>query len=146
LVIEVLEYDEGYSVGDASVILYPTLNDWDNETNAIVEGFTDEGGIVVFGGLTPRFHYVDVWEQCHDNYELGLEDVSFIEAEVLRDKVQWFIAWVDYYPPGKGNMRGEKKMVIKKLEKREPGKTYQGSSYNREIDYETLLKKSVVVK
>ena len=142
LVIEVLEYYKVYPVENASVILYPTLRDWDNGTREIVEGFTDNGGIVVFGDLNPGAVYVDVWEQYHDNYQLRDEDVSFIEAEVLSEKVQWFVAWVDYYPPGKGNVRSEKNMVIKKIEKREFDKTYKGA-YNGEIDYETLLKMSV---
>jgi PKD repeat protein len=146
LVVEVLEYYDGYSVGNASVILYPTLNDWDNETNAIVEGFTDGDGIVVFGDIAPVFCYVDVWEQNHDNYQLGLEDAGFIEVKVIRDKIQWFIAYVDYYPHTRSNLHGEKKPVIKKIEKREPGRIYPGSSYNGDIDYETLLKKSVVKK
>ena len=145
LVIEVLEWYEGYSVGNASVILYPTLRDWDNQTHAIVEGFTDDDGIVVFGDLDSGIHYVDVWEQNHDNYQLREEDYHNIEAEVIPEKVQWFWAFVDYYPSGKGNSRGEKRMVIKKLEKREPGKTYQGA-HKGEIDYETLLKKSVLNK
>jgi PKD repeat protein len=142
LVVEVVEYYEMYSVGNASVILYPTLNDWDKQTRAIVEGFTDNDGIVVFGGLNPGIHYVDVWEKNHDNYQLADEDTWFIEADVLRDKVQWFTAYVDYYS-SKGDTRGEKRMVVKKVEKREPGKTYQGA-YNGEIDYEALLKKSVI--
>ena len=146
LVIEVMEYYDEYKVGGASVVLYPTLKDWDNETNAIIEGITDNSGIVVFGDLKPGFHYVDVWEKNHDNWQFRDEDVNNIKAEVIPDAVQWFRAWVDYYPPDKGNQRGEKKMIIKKLEKREPGKTYQGSSYNGEIDYEALLKKCVVKK
>ena len=137
LVIEVWEYYDLYPVRDASVILYPTLYDWDNQTRAIVEGFTDDDGIVVFGDLNRGIHYVDVWEQYHDNYQLRDEDTRFIETEVIPEKVQWFTAWVDYYP-NKGNSRGEKRMVIKKLEKRELGKTYQGT-YNGEIDYEILL-------
>ena len=146
LVIEVLEYFDEYPVGNASVILYPTLNDWDNSTRAIVEGFTDNTGVVVFGDLDPIAHFVDVWEQDHDNYLLRNDDPGWITTEIIMpEKVQWFRAWVDYYPV-KGNVRGEKKMVIKKIEKREPGKIYQGSSYNDEIDYETLLKKSVVKK
>ena len=143
LVIEVLEYYDVYPVGNASVILYSTLNDWDNQRNAIVEGFTDNSGIVVFGDLSPKVHYVDVWEQYHDNYQLREEDLSFIAAEVLHEKVQWFVAWVDRYFP---EMGGESRTVIKKIEKREPGRTYKGSSYTGEIDYEALLKKSVVRK
>ena len=72
LEIQVLEYYEEYVVPDASIILYPTLVDWDDQTNQITEGFTDEYGIAVFAGLEPFIHYVDVWEQNHDNYALAV--------------------------------------------------------------------------
>ena len=143
LVIEVVEYYDLYPVGNASVVLYPTLKDWDNETNAVIEGFTDKSGVVVFGDLDPKLYYVDVWEQFHNNWQLGAEDTDFITVGVASEQVIWFIAWVDNYFD-KGNSRGGKEMVIKKIEKRESGKIYPGSSYNGEIDYETLLKKSVV--
>jgi PKD repeat protein len=70
LEIEVLEWYDEYSVAGASVILYPTITDWDDQTNAISEGFTDADGFVVFSHLDPFVHYVDVWEQDHDNYDL----------------------------------------------------------------------------
>ena len=144
LVIEVVEYYELYPVENASVILYPTLRDWDNQTRAIVEGFTDDAGIVVFGDLARGIHYVDVWEQYHDNYQMRDEDPEFVTAFVVPDKVVWFTAWVDYYSD-KGNSHGEKRMLIKKIEKREPPKEYRGNN-NGEIDYEALLKKSVLNK
>ena len=147
LVVEVVEYFGLYAVENASVLLYRTLEDWDdnNPKRAIIEGFTDEDGIVVFGGITPQLYYVDVLKQHLNNRQFGLEDIGFIEADVISDKVQWFIAWVEYNPDKKGNARGEKRMVIKKIEKREPPKEYRGNN-NGEIDYEALLKKSVLNK
>jgi PKD repeat protein len=59
LVIEVLEYYQQYPVKNASVILYPSLADWDNQQNMITEGFTDNDGIVVFADLDPIVHYVE---------------------------------------------------------------------------------------
>jgi PKD repeat protein len=47
LEIEVLEYYQEYPVEGASVRLYPTLNDWDNETNLVYEGYTDSDGRVI---------------------------------------------------------------------------------------------------
>jgi len=145
LVIEVVEYYEGYFVENARVTLYPSLYDWDNKNRPIIEGYTDNDGVVVFGDLDPVAHYVDVREKDHDNYLLRNDDPGWITVDgITPEKVQWFRAWVDYYPPpDKGNLRDEKKMIIKKLEKRDPKKTYQNSLYNNEIDYETLLKKSV---
>jgi PKD repeat protein len=119
LVIEVLEYWDNYTVADASVILYPSESDWDNQQNMIMEGFTGEDGVVVFANLDPIVHYVDVWENNHDNYQLRAEDVGFIKTQkIIPQKVQVFVAYVDYVQHTKGNGRTERKMVIKKLERK----------------------------
>ena len=146
LVVEVLEYWDSYPVADASVILFPTLSDWDNNQNMIIEGFTDNDGIVVFADLDPIVHYVDVWEQDHDNYQLREEDPGFITTQkVVPDKIQWFVAWVDYVEHKKGAERGERTMVVKKLERRVDGKIYP-DSYKGSRDYQDLLQKNVVWK
>ena len=143
LVVEVLEYWAEEPVGGASVILYPTLADWDNQKNAILEGITDDDGIVVFSDLDPIVHYVDVWEKTHDNYLLKEEDVKFIMTQpIVPDKIQWFVAWVDIADHGKGTSGGERTIEIKKLERKVEGKTYPGT-YKGPKDYEYLLNKSV---
>lgn len=119
LVIEVLEYWELYPVEGASVILYPSLADWDNQQNMISEGFTDNDGIVVFADLDPIVHYVDVWEQNHDNYQLKTEDVGFITtSKITPQKIHWFVAYVDYVKHVKGEEKGTRKMIIRKLERK----------------------------
>jgi PKD repeat protein len=97
LEVEVLEYYDQYPVEGASVILYPTESDWDNETNAIVEGFTNASGKVIFTNLQARVYYVDVWHETHNNYTLRNEDVGFIRTDQLySNELNQFIAWVDY--------------------------------------------------
>lgn len=119
LEIQVLEYYDEYVVPGASVILYPTVVDWDGQTNKIIEGFTDEYGIAVFSGLEPYVHYVDVWEQNHDNYALRSEDVAFIRTpEIIPHQINRFIAWVDYVEHAKGAAKGARSAVIKKLERK----------------------------
>ena len=143
LVVEVLEYWDEYPVAEASVILYPTLKDWDDQTNKIIEGFTDADGIVVFADLEPIKHFVDVWEQNHDNYQLRSEDSTFVTTQkIVQDKIQWFVAWVDYVEHTKGTTRSDRQMVIKSLERKAEGKTYPGI-YKGPKDYEYLLNKSV---
>jgi len=123
LEIEVLEYFDGYPVTDASVILYPTLPDWDNQTNSISEGFTNADGFVVFSHLDPFVHYVDVWEQTHDNYDLRNEDSGFITTSTIwPNHINRFIAWVDYVDHGKGVARGKRQVIIKKLERKSTDK------------------------
>lgn len=146
LVVEVLEYYDAYPVSDASVVLYPSLPDWENQTKEIIEGFTDNDGIVVFADLDPIRHYVDVWEKTHDNYTLKDDDPVFITTQaIVQDKVQWFVAWVDYADHGKSNARGERSIVIKKLERKVEGKAYPGT-YKGSKDYEYLLNKSIMKK
>jgi len=97
LEVEVLEWFDEYPVAGASVILYPTEADWDNQTNAIVEGFTNSSGKVVFTNLGPYVYYVDVWHQSYNNYTLRNEDVGFIRTDMLdKNQLNLFTAWVDY--------------------------------------------------
>jgi PKD repeat protein len=116
LEIEVREYFDEYIVPDASVILYPTSTDWDAQTNALSEGFTDKSGIVVFANLDPYVYYVDVWEAEHDNYTLRIDDIGFIRTpEVLPNTINRFVAWVDYVEHGKGTARSRDAFTIRKI-------------------------------
>ncbi len=142
LEIEVLEYYDEYPVEGASVILYPTLTDWDNETNMINEGFTDADGKVVFCDLGNYVHYVDVWEKDHDNYTLAGEDIGFIRTpEIMPNKINRFIAYVDFVEHSKGDERRGLNAVIKKIERkftdREQPEPYSEdgweSLYNRRV-------------
>ncbi len=97
LEVEVLEWYDEYPVAGASVILYPTLTDWDNETNPIIEGFTNSAGKVVFTNLGPYVYYIDVWHATHNNYTLRNEDVDWIRTDQLqKNQLNRFVAWVDY--------------------------------------------------
>lgn len=147
LEIEVREYYDEYVVPDASVILYPTIADWDAQTNSVIEGFTDANGIVVFSNLDPFVYYVDVWEANHDNYILRDEDVGFIRTpEVLPHQINWFIAWVDYVDHGKGIGRaGSRPMVIKKFERVSKDKKQPSSSAFTD-DWQELYARSIKKK
>jgi PKD repeat protein len=102
LEVTVREYFDNYVVSGASVILYPSLADWEDQTNAVAEGRTDNDGVVVFTNLEPINYYIDVWEEHHDNYKLAQEDVGFIRTLRLYDhEYNTFTALVDYYPDGK---------------------------------------------
>jgi len=119
LEITVLEYYDEYSVSDASVILYNSLDDWWDEYNPLIEGFTNQHGIVTFSNLYAQRYYVDVWEEYHNNWILAEEDYGFIETDILiPHEMNYFIAWVDYVPPAKkSDSRPEKNIRILKLEK-----------------------------
>jgi len=94
-------YDEYYVTG-ASVILYPTYQDWLDQKNGTEELFTNSYGEVIFEGLRFQRYYVDVWEQNHDNYTLAGEPdgIKYIETQLLDPSFDnTFVAWVDYYPP-----------------------------------------------
>ncbi len=101
LVITVLEYYQQYPVANASVILYPSLNDWNSMTNQVIDGYTDSNGEVFFSHLPAINYFLDVWEANHNNYALASEDVNFISTGVLvPHEVNEFIAYVDYVPSG----------------------------------------------
>ncbi len=102
LEIEVLEYYDQYAVPNASIILYPTYQDWLDQTNPVMqEVHTDNNGIVAIEGLEPAVYYIDVWHEVHDNYALADEDINFIRISgMVYGEVNYFTAWVDYYEPG----------------------------------------------
>lgn len=119
LEIEVREYYSDDLIPNASIILYPTLPDWNNQKNSVVEGFTNGNGVAVFSNLDPYIYYVDVYEADHDNYTLADEDINFIRTpEVLAHRITRFIAYVDIVDHGKGAARGTRDFVIKKLERK----------------------------
>ncbi len=117
LEIEVLEYYDEYPVENASVILYPTYDDWLAETNMIIEGFTNTNGIVIFSRMDPAIYYVDVWEQNHNNYTLADDDIDWIRIPQLEpNEINRFIAWVDYVSSKSGERN--RQLKIKKLERK----------------------------
>lgn len=119
LEIEVLEFYDKYPVEGASVILYPTLADWENETKSVSEGFTDSEGKTVFADIKNIAYYIDVWEENHDNYTLKDEDVGFIRtSEIIPNKINRFIAYVDYVEHSKGEARRDVSMVLRKIERK----------------------------
>lgn len=119
LEVTVLEYYDEYAVEDASVILYQTLDDWYDEYNPLVEGFTNQYGVTTFSNLQPQRYYVDVWETNHHNYILADEDVVFIETDpLIPNEMNYFIAWVDYVGPAlKSEAKRDKSLKIIKMEK-----------------------------
>jgi hypothetical protein len=141
LEIEVLEYYEEYPVEGASIILYPTLTDWDNETNMVNEGFTDADGNAVFADLENIVYYVDVWEATHDNYTLRSEDVGFIRTpEIMPNKINRFIAYVDFADHGKGDGKRDRTLIIKKLERKSSDKIQPEASSDTS-DWQVLYNK-----
>lgn len=97
--VQVLEYYDKYPVAGASVILYPTYTDWENQTNKLLEVFTNSNGIAVVDGLAPGIYYMDIWEKNHNNYDLADDDINFIKTPYLQSgKITEFTAYVDYAP------------------------------------------------
>ncbi|MEN8155321.1 MAG: PKD domain-containing protein [Bacteroidota bacterium] len=119
LKVIVKEYYDEYVVPDARVRLYPSLFDWDNETNLVAEAYTNNAGEVVFANLANQRYYVDVFETWHDNYTLGTEEdgVQWIETPPLNpDYFYEFVAYVDVYdtPATKSaTTTKSKKMMLK---------------------------------
>jgi PKD repeat protein len=143
LEIEVLEYYQEYPVEGASVRLYPTLNDWDNETNLVYEGYTDSDGRVVFADLVEQVYYVDVWESYHDNYALRNEDVGFIRTpEILRNRINRFTAYVDYVDHGKSAGRRTPPYIVKSPGRRATDKE-QAGPYPDNENWQELFNKSI---
>jgi PKD repeat protein len=86
-----------YIVPNASVRLYPSLSDWDNQTNMVAEGTTDSHGVVTFSGLDPVKYYVDVYATHYNNYSIRNDLPQLIvTAPLIKGNINTFIAWADY--------------------------------------------------
>jgi len=146
LEVEVLEYYDKYPVEGASVILYPRLIDWENEENSVNEGFTDQEGKTVFADLDKIVYYVDVWEENHDNYTLKVDDVGFIRTpEVIPNRINRFIAYVDYVEHAKGSGKRDGHLVIRKIERKADDRP-QPEASNDTTGWEKLWEKRNVKK
>jgi hypothetical protein len=147
LEVEVVEYYDEYAVSNASIVLYPTLTDWDNERNSVAEAITDADGFAVFSHLDPFVYYVDVWETDHDNYILRDEDYeTFIRtSEIIPHKINRFLAYVDFVDHSKGERSREKSLVIKKIV-RKPGDKTTISAGSGTDDWQELYKRSIKLK
>jgi len=113
------EYYDHYRVSDASVILYPTVTDWDYQTNPVIEGYTDANGVATFENLNPVVYFVDVWHEQYNNFQLASEDITWIRTgQLYRNEVNEFVAYVDYM--GTVSRADGKKIAKYKLLKIEP--------------------------
>jgi len=100
----------GYLLPEARVRLYPTLTDWEQETNLVAEAYTNPVGECTFDNLSYQRYYVDVFEDWHDNWTLASEDVGWIETDMLEGIYLWtFVAYVDYYGGGVKSTSSERR-------------------------------------
>jgi len=102
ITIEVKEYYEEYLIEGASVLLFETLEEWNDGSYelAVDEQFTDQYGRCTFTNLGAKEYYVDVYyrvgNEGYHNYFLAEEDLGFIETQVLEGGFDhFFIAYVD---------------------------------------------------
>ena len=90
-------------IPSASILLYPTIQDWDNQTNSSEEFFTDSNGECTIYGLAYKHYYVDVWvNDGYNNWGLGQSSVDWIETQLLiGNSNNTFDAYIDIYPLNK---------------------------------------------
>jgi len=116
--ITVLEYYDEYPVEGASVILFPSILDWEENVNSSYEVFTSALGKCIFEDLAEQNYYVDAWEANHDNYDLAAESVDWIETQYLEaGYIHDFVAYVDYFATDKKTVLtrvGKKKLSMEK--------------------------------
>lgn len=139
LEITVEEYEDPYYlVSDIRVRLYPSIFDWEEETNMVAQGYTNVNGVVSFPNVPIPYNrrlYVDVYGPYHDNYQLAAEDAVWIETEILVPNVwNYFTAVVDYFPEGK-------KAAINGIELKEMRKSAVAGKVLRKADERENLDK-----
>jgi hypothetical protein len=124
LEIEVLEYYDKYPIPEASIVLYTTQYDWDNQSNPVYgsEWLTDAKGIALIHGLRPIIYYVDIWHPTHNNYWLAEEDMEFVKTEPLeKGVVNAYTFYVDYIPSvSRKDGRKVEQYKVMKVERKAP--------------------------
>jgi len=97
LSIRVLFNGTTVPVNNCSVRLYTSQNDWDKETNILIEGFTDSDGIIGFTYLYPIKYYMDAFKKdasgkgFYSNWDLG-----YITDPLEPNKVNYYDIFVEY--------------------------------------------------
>jgi hypothetical protein len=123
--IEVLEYYDHYPVPDASIVLYTTQYDWDNETNRVynMEWFTNSDGIAIIYGLNPIVYWADIWHPTHNNYLLANEDINNVKTlPLVRHEENLYTFYVDYIGSvSRKDGRQVAQYKVIKIERKNPG-------------------------
>ncbi|MDQ1297234.1 MAG: hypothetical protein QG611_1214 [Bacteroidota bacterium] len=145
LEIQVLDYETEEPVPGISVWLYSKLSDWQAGENDEAEGYTDDNGFVVFSHLGPWVYYVDVYSDDYDNYaiynDLGVDWIR--TDEIIKNRINWFTAYVDYKGTSKGATRDQKSLVIKRIERKVIDRNQRPVTMD---SWQTLYNKSIKVK
>ncbi len=114
--ITVLEYYDEYPVEGASVLLFPSVLDWEEETNSSYEVWTSALGKCIFEDMAEQYYYVDVLGDEHNNYDLAEESTDWIETQYLEPGyIHDFIAYVD-------KVDSKKKLVLTRIGMKELAK------------------------
>lgn len=78
------------------VTLFANYTDWYDIKNAIINGYTDNNGSVIFKGVGTQSYFIDAYSSNFNNSSLGQEDVDFIKTTpLLYARHNVFIALVD---------------------------------------------------
>jgi len=124
--IEVLEYYDQYPVANASIVLYASQYDWDNQINTVygMEWFTDASGIAVMYDLDPIVYWVDIWHQNYNNWQLADEDINNVKTYPLDlHEVNYYTFYVDYTGTTISRKDGRKvdQYKVVRAERKKPG-------------------------
>lgn len=131
-------------ITNARVRLYPTLADWDQETNALIEGYTDQYGCIVFSHLPNAEYYVDIQSDKYNNEKLGLEDAYNIYIpEIQPNFINWYIFYVDELSKGHSEktiaglsgIHKQRKQIIKKTFDYDKNPSAWKEAYDKSIKY-----------
>jgi len=97
--VRVLFNGTNIAVTNCSVRLYTSQQDWANETNLLIEGSTDNTGIIIFYYLDPIRHYIDAYKQdATGNGYYSNWDLDYITDPLTRNQVNAYDIFVEFKP------------------------------------------------
>lgn len=105
--LDILVMYEGSDVPvpNCSVRLYETENDWANETNILIDGYTDSQGYVLFTYLQPIKYYIDAYKDDNGGFYCNW-NLGYITDPLIAHTTNAYNIYVEY-------VSGKKRKTLK---------------------------------
>jgi len=100
-------------VADCPVDLYANETDWANFQNPVMNGTTDDDGILEFSDLQPQIYYVDAFKSVSDTGYYSNEDAGVETNVLVENTINYYDVFVEYFITSSGKKFLKVKEIVK---------------------------------
>ncbi len=119
LYIFIMHYGTDDPVSDCNVTIYGSEDDWQNFTNPIIEGNTNNEGNVIFTQLDTVIYYIDAYKGVDETHYYSNEQQGYITNQLVKDEINEYNVYVELLISNGDKLRTKKDdYIIRKIEKR----------------------------